>query len=108
MVREKLKSKEYSNKEISIALAGNPNCGKTTFFNTLTGANQHVGNWPGSVKKWVNIADAGDIVALEKNLKPLFNGSVEDKLVYNGSDAHSALNYLTAKETGEAIKWGII
>ena len=32
---------------ITIALAGNPNCGKTTMFNDLTGSNQYVGNWPG-------------------------------------------------------------
>ena len=33
--------------EYTIALAGNPNCGKTTLFNQLTGSRQHVGNWPG-------------------------------------------------------------
>ena len=33
--------------ELKIALAGNPNCGKTTLFNNLTGSNQYVGNWPG-------------------------------------------------------------
>ena len=33
--------------EIKIALAGNPNCGKTTLFNELTGSTQYVGNWPG-------------------------------------------------------------
>jgi ferrous iron transport protein B len=36
-----------ANKEIVVALVGNPNSGKTTVFNNLTGARQHVGNWPG-------------------------------------------------------------
>lgn len=66
------------------------------------------GRWPGSVERWINIADEGDIVALEKNLNPLFDGLVEDKLVYNGSNAHNATNYFTAAETGDAIKWGLM
>lgn len=33
--------------QVKLALAGNPNCGKTTMFNALTGSNQRVGNWPG-------------------------------------------------------------
>lgn len=36
-----------SEKRVVVALAGNPNCGKTTLFNNLTGMHQHVGNWPG-------------------------------------------------------------
>ena len=40
-------STKIKNKNIKIALVGNPNCGKTTLFNQLTGSSQHVGNWPG-------------------------------------------------------------
>ena len=42
---------------IKIALAGNPNCGKTTMFNDLTGSTQYVGNWPGvTVERKANCA----------------------------------------------------
>ena len=49
---------------IKIALAGNPNSGKTTMFNDLTGSNQYVGNWPGVTveKKEGRLKGAEDIV----------------------------------------------
>lgn len=53
---------EESKNEIVIALAGNPNSGKTTVFNGLTGAHQHVGNWPGvTVEHKEGIVKKGDV-----------------------------------------------
>ena len=39
-------------KTLTVAVAGNPNAGKTTIFNNLTGARQHVGNYPGVTVEW--------------------------------------------------------
>ena len=41
---------------ITVALAGNPNCGKTTMFNAITGARQRVGNYPGITVSDLNIS----------------------------------------------------
>jgi hypothetical protein len=66
-----------------------------------------VGVWPGKIKHWVNIADRGDVVALNKKLASLFGREITDRLIYNGATAHDALPYLTAKETGQALLLGL-
>jgi hypothetical protein len=48
------------------------------------------GLWPQSVTQWTNIADRGDVVALVKELNPLFGDQLTDLLVHNGAKAHDA------------------
>ncbi|CAL9555122.1 hypothetical protein [Streptomyces pilosus] len=66
---------------------------------------QGVGRWPGKTSSttWTNIADARDVVALVKDLRPRFGPDVVCHLVPNGSHVHDAVHYLTKKETGVAI-----
>lgn len=65
------------------------------------------GTWPGGAEMWTNVADAGDVVALAKDLRPLFGPKVACYLVDNGSHAHAVQPYLTAAETGAAIAVGL-
>jgi hypothetical protein len=65
-----------------------------------------LGVWP-RVEHWYNIADEGDIVPLVKNLSTRFGERVINVRVHNGWQSHNVLHYLTAKETGEAIKSGL-
>jgi len=67
------------------------------------GAGGLTGRWPGPVRVWTNVADAGDVVALVKDLRPQFGPRVECYLIDNGARAHAVSPYLTAKETGAAI-----
>ncbi|WP_406353695.1 GPI inositol-deacylase [Streptomyces sp. NBC_01635] len=64
-----------------------------------------VGRWPGnpSSTSWTNVADARDVVALVKDLRPCFGLDVACHLVSNGSHVHDVTHYLTKKETGAAI-----
>jgi hypothetical protein len=66
------------------------------------------GTWPGTVAAWVNVADPHDVVALRKDLAPLFPGrahhqAVADRLVDNGDEPHAIDRYLNTRETGSAI-----
>lgn len=67
-----------------------------------------VGAWPGAVAAWVNVADPDDIVALRKDLAPLFPGNVPeqavaDRLVDNGDEPHAIDRYLNTRQTGSAL-----
>ncbi|WP_327712483.1 hypothetical protein OG912_33070 [Streptomyces sp. NBC_00464] len=59
--------------------------------------------WPVPVKRWINIADHGDAVALIKRLAPSFGTRIQDQTVNNGAHAHDVRPYLTARETGFAL-----
>lgn len=64
------------------------------------------GGWPGT-SSWTNVVDEGDVVAAVKDLSLFFGTGVTGKVVHNGSHAHDATLYLTAKETGEAVAEGL-
>jgi len=77
------------NKEFTLALVGNPNCGKTSLFNVLTGSRQHVGNWPGVTVE----RKEGTVKYGEKTMKVIdlpgtysFSASSEDEII--------AVNYI--------------
>ncbi|MBB5166705.1 GPI inositol-deacylase [Mycobacterium sp. AZCC_0083] len=65
------------------------------------------GQWPASVTKWTNISDEQDVVALEKDLRPMFGPKVANYLIDNGDEEHGIKGYLTAPETGAAIAAGL-
>jgi hypothetical protein len=65
------------------------------------------GCWPGPGRRWVNIADEGDVVALVKDLRGAFGADVDCWVVDNGATAHDARPYLTAVETGQAVVMGL-
>jgi hypothetical protein len=102
-------------------LCANPQCGVDTFvtlgsplgianliFDKLRPAPENGrGQWPASLRRWTNIADKGDVVALKKELAPLFDARVRDILVNNDLRAHDAKRYLSARETGSAIAEGL-
>ncbi|MGY1501308.1 alpha/beta hydrolase [Streptomyces sp. QTS52] len=67
-----------------------------------------VGRWPGNGQmRWTNVADRRDVVALVKDLRPIFGPGVDCHLVPNGSHAHDATFYLGKQATGAAIAQGL-
>jgi hypothetical protein len=67
-----------------------------------------VGVWPGGGGLgWTNVADAGDVVALVKDLRPVFGPRVRCELVHNGVHAHDARPYLSDRLTGAAVAAGL-
>jgi hypothetical protein len=66
-----------------------------------------IGRWPGSVLSWANIADDGDVVALNKDLSALFGDRVHTTIVHCGAKAHDVTRYLTAEAVGRAIASGL-
>lgn len=69
--------------------------------------NEGLGRWPEGLSRWVNIAAADDIVALEKNLNSRFGATVIDQLVDNGARVHDAVRYLCTREVGDAVASGL-
>ncbi|MFH8612371.1 hypothetical protein ACH4D5_33290 [Streptomyces sp. NPDC018029] len=76
------------------------------FDRLRAGADGRPGDWPGRVEHWTNIADEGDVVALVKDLRPLFGERVRGHLVHNGAKAHDVTRYLCTAEAGRAVSEG--
>jgi hypothetical protein len=92
----------------TLVTLGSPLGIRNLIFDRLEpGPRNGTGAWPGSVQRWVNIADQGDIVALVKDLRPRFGEKVENHLIHNGATAHAIRPYLTARETGRAVAAGL-
>ena len=85
-------------KLLTIAIAGNPNCGKTALFNALTGARQRVGNWPGvTVEKKEGYFELGDRQIRLVDLPGTY------ALFANAEDERAAVDYLLSREASLII-----
>jgi len=67
------------------------------------GPAQYETPWPGSIRRWVNVAAVGDLAAAVDRLAPIFDPRVEDRRIDNGHRAHDPEPYLNAAVTGEAV-----
>lgn len=86
---------------------GSPLGIRNVVFDKLTPApslhGSGLGQWPGKVSEWTNIAARGDIVAAQKQLAPFFGSKVNDVIIDSGWDAHSSTRYLNSVEAGRAV-----
>lgn len=94
---------------VSFISLGSPLGIRNLIFDKLTPrpSAMQIGVWPGRVRHWTNIADKGDVVAIEKRLSRVFGEGIRDILVDNGSDPHHGERYLTTSEAGEAASEGL-
>ncbi|MFF4589382.1 hypothetical protein [Streptomyces sp. NPDC001388] len=91
----------------SLLTVGSPLGIRNLVFDRLrAGAAGSPGDWPGAVEHWTNLADEGDVVALVKDLRPLFGERVVCQVVHNGARAHDATRYLNTAEAGRAVDAG--
>jgi pimeloyl-ACP methyl ester carboxylesterase len=93
----------------ALVTLGSPLGIKELIFNRLAPTPRDgLAAWPGSeYLVWTNVADRGDVVALEKDLRPRFGPRVINAVVHNGAHAHAVSAYLTDKLTGAAIAGGL-
>ncbi|MGN9846117.1 hypothetical protein ACTMTI_49190 [Nonomuraea sp. H19] len=91
----------------ALVTLGSP-LGIRMIFDRLDPAPDPQGCWPGPEGlAWTNVVDHGDVVALVKDLRPLFGDRISGHVVHNGSRAHEATRYLTDALTGAAIRGGL-
>ncbi|MFI5681546.1 lipase family protein [Streptomyces cellulosae] len=91
----------------ALVTLGSP-LGLRMVFDRLQPVPSPTGAWPGGgALVWTNLADHGDVVALVKDLRPLFGERVSGVVVHNGSHAHDVTAYLTDARTGAAIAGGL-
>ncbi|MEV5896700.1 hypothetical protein [Nonomuraea fuscirosea] len=91
----------------ALVTLGSP-LGMRMIFDRLDPAPDGAGCWPGGQDLvWTNVVDHGDVVALVKDLRPLFGDRLAGQVVHNGAHAHDATSYLTDQRTGAAIRGGL-
>jgi hypothetical protein len=92
----------------TLVTLGSPLGIRNLIFDRLSPAPENgKGKWPSLLRRWTNISDDSDVVALQKLLRDFFPGGIADMRIDNEAYAHDAMPYLTARETGGAIAEGL-